>query len=252
MAILSCSLHDPRAGLAWMLPHVTALRAIFDRVIVTATSSTDNSLLQELRRLGCTVAKRRDDTVGLTYRATVRRGYAAGARTLFLLDFDRALHWARTRPDELARAAKRAERHEWFIGERTPRAYRSHHLPLYKTEQEPNRIIAERLGEKNPHDYLSSCVGLSRGAQEAILATPTRRDLSLFGLWPLALKKAGYRPAYAAYEGLEWETADQNRDKVKEAGSVAVWRKSLDNPAEWEKRERMANEFVRDYKNTGS
>lgn len=248
MAILSSSLHDPHAGLAWMLPHVATLRATFDKVVVTATASTSDALLLDLRRLGCAVAKRPNDTVGLTYRDTVRRGHMAGARTLFLLDFDRALHWARTRPEELARAAKRAERHEWFIGERTPRAYRSHHLPLYKTEQEPNRIIAKRLGERTTHDYLSSCVGLSRGAQEAVLSAPTRRDLSVFGLWPLAVKKAGYRPAYATFEGLEWETADQNRDKVEALGGVAAFRASLDNPAEWEKRERMAIEFVRDYK----
>lgn len=248
MAILSSSLHDPHGGLTWMLPHVATLQTIFDKVIVTATASTSDALLSELRRLGVAVAKQPKDTVGLTYRATVRHGYAAGARTLFLLDFDRALHWARTRPEELARAAKQAERHEWFIGERTPRAYRSHHLPLYKTEQEPNRIIAAHLGEQKPHDYLSSCVGLSRGAQEAVLAAPTRRDLSLFGLWPLTLKKAGYRPTYVPYEGLEWETADQNQEKVKTLGGVVAFRKSLDNPAEWEKRERMAAEFVRDYK----
>lgn len=248
MAILSSSLHDPHAGLAWMLPHVTTLQKIFDKVLVTATSSTDPALLVELRRLGVLVLKRSSDTVGLTYRETVRRGYQRNAHTLFLLDFDRALHWARTRPEELARAAKRAERTEWFIGERTPRAYRSHHLPLYKTEQEPNRIIATHLGEKKPHDYLSSCVGLSRGAQEAVLSTPVRRDISLFGLWPLALKKAGYHPTYASYEGLEWETADQNQEKVNALGGVVAFRTSLDNPTEWEKRERMAVEFIRDYK----
>lgn len=251
MLTITCGLHDPDAGLAWQLTdQVPVLRSIFDKVVVTATMNTDNGILEELRRLGCEVAKRRPHAYGpgLTLREAVRRGHAAaGEGPMLFMDMDRALHWARTKPEEFARIAKRVGRAEWFIGERSSRAHRTHQRALVETETEANAILSKALGERRMHDYLAPCIGFSSAARKIVLSLPRRRDFSLIGQWFLALKKAGFRPTYAMCEGMDWETPDQFRDLVKKLGGKAAFRASLDaSPEEWEKRRQIARDTVRD------
>lgn len=251
MLTLACGLHDSDAGLAWQLTdQVPVLRSIFNTVVVTATVQTDATVLKELRRLGCRVTKRRSHAYGpgLTLREAVRHGHAAaGAGPMLFMDMDRALHWARTKPEEHARIAKRAANVEWFIGERSPRAYRTHQRALIETEALANGLLSKALGERRVHDFLAPCIGLSPAARETVLRLPTRRDFSLIGQWILALQKAGFRPTYARCDGMDWETPDQFRDLVKRLGGKAAFRASLDaSPAEWEKRRKIARDAAHD------
>lgn len=251
MLTLTCGIHDPDAGLAWELAEcVPVLFSIFDKVIVTATMQTDEGVLEELRRLGCVVARRRTHAYGpgLTLRETIRRGHAAaGTGPLLYMDMDRALHFARTKPEEYARLAKRVARAEWFIGERSPSAYRTHQRALIETEAGANVIISKAIGEKKVHDFLTSCIGLSPAACETILRLPARRDFAVLGQWALALKKAGFKPTFASFDGLDWETPYQFRDLVKKLGGIAAFRAHLDaSPEEWEKRRQIARDTVRD------
>src|SRR5439155_1760021 len=69
-----------------------------------------------------------------------------GAPRVHYVDFDRALHWVRRAPRELAAVLRAARRHPVLVLGRTEKAHRSHHVPLYATEAVANRLLAGRLG----------------------------------------------------------------------------------------------------------
>ncbi len=248
MIVLSCGVHDPEGGLAWMLKkQIPVLQKIFGKIVITATKFTNEALLAALREMGCQVIKRTGGGVGLTYRAAIQRGHeAAGRNPLLHLDFDRALHWARTHPEELARIAKRAARVNWFVGERTARALRTHPKTQIKTETEANRLLSKALGEDRLRDYISTCWGYSRAARAIILRTRATRNFSFYGKWNLALYKAGIRPTFISCDGLAWETPDHYRETVAKAGGIAAFRAAMETAEEWERRWQTAREILHD------
>src|SRR5438477_572573 len=71
---------------------------------------------------------------GPLYRLAVRRALATGAARVHYLDLDRALRWVARTPRELGAALRAGARHRVLVLGRTPKAHRSHHLPLYATE----------------------------------------------------------------------------------------------------------------------
>jgi hypothetical protein len=128
---------------------------------------------------------------------------------------------------------------------RGPREYQSHHDALYYTEQLPNSIISQAMGEKKQRDYLSGCYGFSKKAATYIVKHMKATDFAMFGEWPLIMKRHGFTPTYQVCKGLEWETADQHMDDVKRCGSVEAYRQQLSSPTEWKRRATMAMEFVK-------
>lgn len=245
MVILTCGLHDPQAGLFWSArKHLRILFDIFPEVIVTASPQTDLAFLDWLAEQGCTVYRRKKNAIASSYLASIKHGQATGAQSIFYCDADRALHWARAYPQELKRVMKKAALVDYFIGMRGPREYGSHHDALRYTEQLPNAIISQAMGEKKQRDYLSGCYGFSQAAATYIVKYLKAKDFSLFGEWPLRLKKQGFLPTYQVCKGLEWETPDQHLDEVTRCGGVEAYRAQLSSPEEWKKRATMAQEFV--------
>lgn len=246
MTIITCGLHDPKAGLRWTAEkHLPILQGIFDKVIFTASPDTDPDFLDWLEEQGCEVHRRKANIIAKTYFDSIKHGVDTGAHSIFYCDADRALHWARMYPEELAVIPKKLKKLDYFIGMRGPREYQSHHDALYYTEQLPNFIISQAMGEKKQRDYLSGCYGFSQKAATYIIKHMKANDFGLFGEWPVIMKKHGFKPTYTVCQGLEWETPDQNQDDVKRCGSVAAYREWLSSPAEWKKRADMALQFVK-------
>lgn len=250
--ILSAGLYDPKGGLAWMLEKgMPIVMDVFDAVLVTAVPPTDRALIEALKEYGCDVGQCRPLGGGYTLHEAVRRGHKlAGRAPTLYMDMDRVLHWALTRPEEMARVVKRAERCDWFVGERTPRAHRSHQRALYETETIANEFVSLALGERKTHDYCVPCLGLSPAAREAFLGARMRRDFSMMTAGLMAIKKAGLNPTYLSADGFDWETPDWHREDVKKAGGVEAYRKSFDTPEEWARRRKIAQDVMRGCRKT--
>jgi len=245
MTMLTCGLHDPHGGLLWIAKkYADVLTKIFHHVHMTASPNTDPELLIWLQEHGCTIHHRRTNNIPQTYFEAIQRGVETKAETIFYCDADRALHWARTYPAELKRAAAMATKADYFVGMRGPKEHQSHHDALYYTEQLPNAIISERMEEKMRRDYLSGCYGFSQKAATYIVKHMKADSLSLYGDWPLIMKRHGFKPTYRICKGLGWETPDQHTDDVERLGSVDAYREWLSSPAEWKRRAKMALEFV--------
>lgn len=225
--------------------NIPILLRAFDEVVITASPMTDTALLRTLGILGCTIHRRKSNVITETYLDAIRHGLETGADTILYCDTDRILHWTRTYPNELKKIAKLATKSDYFIGMRGPREYQSHHDALYYTEQLPNAIISQAMGEKKQRDYLSGCYGFSKKAATYIVKHMKAKDFAMFGEWPLIMKRHGFTPTYQVCKGLEWETADQHMDDVKRCGSIEAYREQLSSPAEWKRRAMMATEFVK-------
>lgn len=252
MITLATAIHDPQIGLKWLSDqHLTELNKIFGSIVVVSSPFTPESYLQEIKQAGCTVMKRKDNKVGKTYFEAVKQGMKTNPDYLLYCDFDRILHWVHNYPVELRKFVrslheekKLKKKVDYIIAERFPEDYKKHHEALYETEQLPNTIISQVLGEKISHDYLSGCFIFSRKAGKQILEYGGSDGYQFWGSWPVYLKKKKMNIVYKKFHGLSWETPNQNREAVENSGGVEKWREQLSSPAEWKKRTRMANEFI--------
>src|SRR5437870_1346128 len=174
---LAATLHDPPGALALALrralPRLTALY----RGVAVATSPPTaprmGALLAEAGMHAGTVPTNRR---GPLYRLSIRGALATGAARVHYLDLDRTLHWLARTPRELCAVLRLARRYPVLILGRTPKAHRSHHVPLWATETLVNRMIGTRLRLARPIDLLVPSFVIERAAAARLLARSRARD----------------------------------------------------------------------------
>src|SRR5213078_2577409 len=123
-------------------------------------------------------------------------------------------------PRELRAVLRLGARHGVLVLGRTPKAHRSHHLPLYATEALVNRLMTVRL-----------------------LARSRARDAALYGEWAALVLGLAPEVTYLECRGLDWETPDRHRGAVRRIG-LPAWRRRQETPAEWARRVAMAADFL--------
>lgn len=249
MLTLACTVHDAKGGLLWLIEkQVPALLDLFGSIVVVATKGTAPTVTKTLKNLNVSVITRPNNTVGLTFYEALKQGWSTGADRIFYADFDRILHWAEFRSAELKRlvtALRRADKVDYLVLERSPRAYRTHHEALIKTEAIANSVISGVLDGYYIHDYLGGAFVLSRRAAEWALYEGKTSDLGFYSLWPLLTKLRKGKIAYRFCEGLEWETPDRYRGEIKKAGGMTKWREGLSSAQEWSYRTDIARQTIR-------
>jgi len=244
---LAATLHDPSGALmAEIRRRLPVLRRLYCAVAVATSPPTSASVTALLAAGGVHAGTPATNTRGPLYRLALRRALATGAGRVHYLDFDRALHWVARAPRELESVLSRARRDRVLLVGRTVRAHRSHHRPLWMTEETANQLFAERLGLEGRVDFLVPSFVLVREAASRLLARSRARDAAIYGEWPVLLAGLAHRLTYVECRGLDWETPDRYPRAVRRVG-LAVWRRRLDTPAEWARRRAMAAEFVRGF-----
>lgn len=245
--VLAATLHDPPGALAGMLSRlVPALASLYGGVVVATSPPTSPRLRRRLEQLGMHAGTPRTNLRGPLYRLALRAALRTGVDRVHYLDLDRALHWLLRTPREYRGALRAAARHPVLVLGRTPKAHRSHHLPLHATETVANRLIAARLGLSGRLDVLVPSFVLARPLVERLLAGSRARDTALYGEWAALLFGLAPDVAYLECRGLDWETPDRDPRGVRRLG-LAAWRARFDTPAEWSLRIAMAREFVRGF-----
>jgi hypothetical protein len=180
---------------------------------------------------------------GPLYRLSVRQAARSGAARVHYLDLDRALHWIARRRREMRAALRAAHRHDALVLGRTPKAHRSHHLPLYATEGVVNRLIGDRARIAGRVDWLVPSFVLTNELARRLAARSRARDASFYGEWAALLLELAPELAYLECRGLDWETPDRHRRAVRRVG-LAAWRRRLETPAEWALRVDLARAIV--------
>jgi len=235
--------HDPRGGLRDELRRALPRLARLYRGIAVATSPPTASRLTALLADAGIHAGTPDANVrGPLYRLAIRAALAHGTGRVHYLDLDRALHWLRRTSRELRATLRVAGRHPVLVIGRTPKAHRSHHLPLYATEVLVNRLMGGRLGVVERFDLLVPSFVLTREASAALIGRSRARDAAVYGEW--AALVAGLDPeiAYLECHGLDWETPDRHRRAIRRIG-LPAWRRRQETSAEWAYRIDMAEEI---------
>lgn len=238
--VLAATLHDERGALAddvrRFLPR---LQALYRAVVVATSPPTAPRITRLLADAGAHAGAPPSNRRGPLYRLALRAALASGAPRVHYLDFDRALHWLRRAPRELAAVLRVAPRQQALVVGRTAKAHRSHHLPLYATETLVNRLLAARLGLAHVLDLLVPSFVLTADGTARLVAASRARDDDFYGELAALLTRLEPELASLDCRGLDWETPDRHRRAVRRTG-LAAWRRRQATPAEWELRIRMA------------
>lgn len=251
MIALAATLHDAAGALAGDVGRLAeALRSLYPGgVAVTTSPPTAVAIVEQLAAAGMHAGTPEANERGPLYRRCVRAAIRSGASHVHYLDFDRALHWAATQPEELRRVLRLAETHDVLLVGRTERAHRSHHRPLHATETIANRLMADRLGWSGRVDGLVPSFAMDAARAERLVRASRVRGDAVYGEWLALVVASAPRIAYVECRGLEWETPDRDPTGVAEAG-LDAWRDRWDTPEEWARRSRLAERIVRAFERT--
>jgi hypothetical protein len=237
---LAATLHDPDDALADEVERaLPRLRTLYAAVAVTTSPPTSARMVGRLREAGVHAGTPRANVRGPLYRMAVRAALRSGAPRVHYVDFDRALHWTRVAPRELAAVLRAARRHRVLVVGRTPGAHASHQRPLWATETVAGRLIAERLGVVGRLDLLVPSFVVVADLARTLVARSRARDETVYGEWSALVVGLASEVAYLECRGLDWETPDRFRRAVRRLG-LPAWRRRQETPAEWDLRTRMA------------
>lgn len=239
--------HDPDGGLmATMAGALPGLLAAHAAAYVVVSERTSREVADRLRRLDMHVAHETIPGVGSSRRQALGMAAEAGHRWFHYCDFDRALHWARDYPGELAATLALVSQSDMLVIGRTPRAFASHPRCMIDTERLANRVFALRHGLE--WDLCGAARGLSAQAAEVLLAKSRVRGVGTEAEWPALLREAApsLRLDYVEVEGMEYETADRFPGEVAAAGGLVAWGEALSRrPEQWERRLAYATAIAR-------
>jgi len=167
------------------------------------------------------------------------------AEFIHYVDMDRLLHWVETRPGEWKQMIGEIPKYECIIFGRTPSAFNTHPQALISTEKISNQVVSNIL--KMDMDVSAGSKSFSRSAAQYLVDQHQEgNSIGTDAEWPIRLKQAGFKLEYIQVEGLDWESADQFKDKAAMGSEQAKAAVDYDaDPSHWEKRVEIAQEIVR-------
>ena len=249
---LAATLHDPPGALREELRRALPILLTLYRSVAVATSPpTAAAVKRLLASAGMHAGTPAANVRGPLYRLSVRQAARSGAERVHYLDLDRALHWLLRQRREMRAALRAARRHDALVLGRTPKAHRSHHLPLFATEGVVNRLMNQRAGIPGRVDWLVPSFVLTTELARRLVMRSRARDTDLYGEWTALLLDLAPRLAYLECRGLDWETPDRHRRAVRRVG-LAAWRRRLETPAEWALRVDMARAIIGGFERAAS
>lgn len=239
---LVCPLHDPDSRLLEEIKkNGKILNNIFQSsVIVSVTPNTSPDTVNVLKSIQLKYSElpsNQENTLGNNYRNAILLGTEKKATHIFLVDFDRAIHWARRFPKELEEIQNKLSGLEGFTSfVRSRRAFESHPLTQRATETTINAIASELTN--TDVDIMSGAFGMDKYFSKLLLKSSKRDDFGFYAeMLEVALKNKA-RINTIEVEGLEWETPDQYKDKIEKEG-YSQWLSEFESLSEWEKRVKL-------------
>lgn len=238
--------HDPDCRLLRAMGDALPALLSFHRgAYVVLSTQTNRTVEDALRRLGVDTEREPRPGVGASRRQALAMARRAGHKYCHYSDLDRALHWARAYPAELAATLERIPSSDLLIIGRTARAFASHPWSMTETESLANHVFALAYGRL--WDLCAAARGLSATMVDVILRESRVLGVGSEGEWPaLALSRPGLVVDYVEVEGMEYETADRYPEEVMAAGGLEAWLRAESRlPANWLRRLAFAYAIAR-------
>jgi hypothetical protein len=159
-------------------------------------------------------------------------------------DFDRLLRWVETSTEEWRKTIRSIQKYDCLVIGRTKKAYETHPEAIRRTEAISNLVVSYLLGRSV--DVSAGSKGFSRRAAEYLVEQCQPGDaLGTDAEWPLVLHNAGFRVDYLEVDGLDWESADRQRNQAASSADQRHAAKIYDtNSSNWMQRVKVAMEIV--------
>lgn len=248
---LAATYHDPDDRLYDQAVRVLhRLTSLFGGVAVDTSPRVPSRTVDLLEQGAVRVRRRAPEedgglaVVGRARRQVISLALEHGASRVLYCDFDRVLHWAEFRQDELRALCLSPDAADCVVLGRTARAFASHPRVQRDTEAVINQVFARVSG--HDWDVTGAARILSRRAVQAIVVGCDDDGISTDCSWPLFLARAGgFSLAYRETEGLEFETADRYAEEIAAVGGIVAWLDRLDaDPRQWALRLEVARQEV--------
>lgn len=233
----------PRGELDRFLGLLPQLQGAFSGIHITLPPETGEEIYQRLQDLPKVSATLTPDWSWGRFIA-LEGALTYPCSHIQYADFDRLLRWVETRPAEWLTILDRIIDEDCLIIGRSARAYQTHPKALIQTEAISNRVVSQILGQEV--DVSAGAKGFSREAAEFIMANCVPgHALGTDAEWPIVLQRAGFRVAYVAADGLDWESADRYREKAAgEFDQQAAADEYDSHPDNWAQRLEVAQEII--------
>jgi hypothetical protein len=239
---LASTIHDPEKRLEHLIKEVgEELRTQFRTSLVVYTPKTHHDEVSQLKELGCKTYKA-DETIANTYQIALEQACKPRTRILYC-DLDRALHWMKAYPSELARIIKTPMENDFVLLGRTKRAFYTHPETQTLTEGIGNKITSKLLDFTDTRDVLGTTWLLTPDLAKQVLEIESSNQYGFYAEWPITLWRSAQRPKYVEAEGLEWETPDRFGAEIKAQG-FKKWKLNFQTAFEWRKRTEMLRGFI--------
>ena len=241
--IILASTWNPRGELPRLQRLLPQLEAAYAHLVIVLGAGSDPQVLAALQqdeRLAVFLVE--DWSVG-RYTA-LQKALEAEGEYIHYVDMDRLLRWVETRPDEWQQAVAAIPKVDCLIFGRTEAATQTHPRALVETEQISNQVVSHLLGREM--DVSAGAKGFSRAAAAYLVAQARpAHALGADGEWTVLLQRAGFTLDYLEVDGLDWESADQFRERAATAEEQRQVATQYDADLEhWSYRVQVALEVV--------
>lgn len=235
---LASPFHDPEGRLLELLQEngEKLLSLYHGNAVVNVSPKTSHEIIALLKTQGFSVFKQKSSTglISDNYLSAIRIAVRTDSTFIHLVDFDRALHWAKRFPRELRDVVKILPTYQGFVSlVRTNRSFQSHPQVQRSTESIVNAIASEVSSIEI--DIMSGSFGFQKKLAVKIVQEAKRKDYGIYAEFLTIALKHKFLISTIEVEGLEWETPDQYQDIISKEG-YSAWLHAFESLPEWKKR----------------
>ena len=247
MSICLAATWYPRGELSRFIHLLPLLEQAYAWIVVSYIPSPDPGILEQLMASGSSPSHLsiyiNDDQHSGRYLA-LQKALDRPVGFIHYADLDRLLHWVETRPGEWKGSLEQIERFDGIIFGRTHAAYSTHPQALIATENISNHVVSFALGETM--DVSAGSKSFSRSAAQYLVDhCQSGNSIASDAEWPIILRQAGYELQYVEVDGLDWESADQYRERAASKTEQAQAAEAYDaDPKHWARRVEIAEQII--------
>lgn len=236
--LFCATFHDPEFRLYDLIESaLPKLKELFVKGIICLTPYTPDEVRSFLTKNGFLVKVEPDDRQIVTYKTAIRTTLEnidkPSSQRIFLIDFDRLIHWINTYPEELTNILQNNINVEYLHIGRTTRAFNTHPKTQKETEIIVNEFGSKILGFEDTKDLISVCYIFTKDLGEKILKINNFTKTGFYGSWPIYFWNFANTKSYIEVEGHEWETPDRFKKEIDENPQ---WLEQFQSAEEWNKR----------------
>jgi hypothetical protein len=244
MSVALATAWNPRGEIGRFLRFADLLEGEYAGIAISLPPGTEPRVLDTLQDLEGFVSVAVTPDWSWGRHLSIEKALEIPSDHIHYADFDRLLRWVETSPHEWRKTVRSIPQFECLIIGRTEPAYKTHPQAIQQTEAISNLVVSYLLGQFV--DVSAGSKAFSREAAECLMEKcQPGNALGTDAEWPLVLRMAGFRVDYLEVDGLDWESADRQRDRAATFEDQRNAARIYDaDPNHWLERVKVAQEIV--------